>query len=426
MQPESVIIQHARLIEPGHEFHQQTCSIYIRNGFIEAVQKDAITESAELILDGNGKNVSVGMFDLRCQLKDPGLEYQEDIQSGAAAAAASGFTGLAVQPTTDPIVQSKSQVEYINKQAAGLIAEIIPIGAATHNFDSEDINELFDMRQAGVRAFSNGDHSFASGGGLLRVLEYAGTLDTLIMSHAIDAHLAGEGMVNESTTTVHTGLRQQAVVAEFAQIQKEIEVARYTGSAIHFSHITSARSVEIIRKAKAEGLPVSCDVSIWHLVYTDANTLSFDSNFKVLPPFRQEEDREALIAGVNDGTIDAVVSDHNPQNVENKLVEFDYASYGIAGLQTFYSVYVERLSDSIDESTWWAATVSNPRKLLKLQVPSIRKGNSVNLRLEDPQATWVLDKSSNRSKSRNNPLWGNTLSGKCLFVMRGNHAERFD
>ncbi len=282
------------------------------------MSKTAIKQKADVTIDAKGCYILPGLLDLRCQLKDPGYEHQEDITTGAAAAAASGFTALAVQPTTDPVVQNKSQIEYLKQLSDKVLPDILPIGAATHNMESQDITEMYDMRQAGAVGFSNGDNGYQSSGTLTRALLYSKQVGGLIMSHALDADLAVGASVNESAVTIHTGLKQQPDLAETSQIKKEIDIAEYADAPMHFSHISSAKSVDLIRKAKKAGLNISCDVSIWHLIYTDNAILEYDTNFKVTPPFRSEADRKALIKGVNDGTIDAIVSDHNPQNVEKQ------------------------------------------------------------------------------------------------------------
>jgi dihydroorotase len=426
LQANNVIISNGRLFEPGHTLHKQIVFIHIVEGVILKISPKPISGTSQIQVDATGSNIMPGMFDLRCQLKDPGLEHQEDIESGCLAASAGGFTGIAVQPTTEPITQTKSLIEYVIKRSESLLPQIIPVGAATLDLASEEITEMYDMKKAGARAFSNGDEPYQSGGSLMRVLMYASTIDSMIMSHAQDKYLSGDGVVNESETTIHTGLKQQPSLAEITQISKELEIAKYAKSSIHFSHISCAESVEIIRKAKQGGVKVSCDVSIWHLVFTDEKVLDFDSNFKVNPPFRSEIDRVALVEGVNNGTIDAIVSDHNPHNIENKLVEFDYASYGITGFQTFFSVYNEHLHSQINMETWFEKTVVAPRKLLGIDVPSIKEGNVADMWVSDPKKEWTFNNKSNLSKSKNNPFWNQKLVGACTSVVRGDLIEIFD
>ncbi len=425
MSNNTILIQRGTLIDPSSDYNRKRVDIFISKGIIETISVSPITNNADVTIDALDTFILPGMFDLRCQLKDPGLEHQEDIVSGAKAAAFSGFTGLAVLPTTEPVVQSKSQIEYIKQIGKTVFADIHPIGAATVDLQSEDITEMFDMRQAGALGFCNGDSGYKSSGTLTRALLYSKEIGGLIMSHPIDMDLAQHASVNESATTIHTGLKQQPDLAETSQIKKEIDIAEYTDAAIHFSHISSSKSVQLIRQAKAEGLKITADVSIWHIIYTDAAILEYDTNYKVTPPFRTESDRKALIEGLLDGTIDAIVSDHNPQNIENKLVEFDYASYGINGLQTFFSAYTQFLSNDISLETLVEKTCFAPRKLLGLVKNKITEKATANLWVADNKSEWTFDKSNNLSKSENNPLFNQKLTGKCVFSVNGKQHLTF-
>lgn len=425
MSQDSILIKRGTLVDPQSDLNRKQVDILIKKGVIDSISTAPLKVKTDLEVDADGCFIMPGMFDLRCQLKDPGFEHQEDISSGASAAAFSGFTGLATHPTTDPVTQSKSQIEYIKKAGLDCLPTIYPVGATTENMDALDITEMYDMRRAGAVGFSNGDSAYKSSGALMRALLYSKEFGGLIMSHAIDPDIANGASVNESVTTIHTGLKQQPDLAETSQIKKEIDIASYTDAHIHFSHISSGKSVEIIREARKAGMQVSCDVSIWHLIYTDASVLEYDTNYKVSPPFRTEEDRKALIAGVLDGTIDAIVSDHNPQNIENKLVEFDYASYGINGLQTFYSAYNEHLTNEISLEVFIRKTAFSPRELLGLDLNVIAEGMPSNLWVANSNLEWTYNKTSNRSKSENNPLFGQTLKGKCTFIMNGITFQTF-
>jgi len=236
LQAKSVIISNGRLFEPGHPLHKQVVSLSIEHGLITSIDKKLNNSSADVVIDASGSEVRAGMFDLRCQLKDPGLEHQEDLNSGTMAATAGGFTGIAVQPTTNPIAQTKSIIEYIIKRSDSFLPMVVPIGAATLDLASDEITEMYDMKHAGAKGFSNGDKPYNSGG-LMRVLMYASTIDSFVMSHAQDKYLA-DGEVNESETTIHTGLKQQPSLAETTQIHKELEIAKYAKCGIHFSHIS--------------------------------------------------------------------------------------------------------------------------------------------------------------------------------------------
>ena len=417
----TILITRGTLVDPSSDLNRQTVDILIEKGVITQISKKPIRSNSETVFDAKGSYVLPGMCDLRCQLKDPGYEHKEDIRSGAAAAAASGFTSLTIQPATDPVIQNKSQIEYIKQIGEQVLPDLLPIGATTIDMAGQDITEMYDMRQAGAVGFSNGDNGYQSSGTLTRALLYGKQVGGLIMSHALDADLSVGASVNESAVTIHTGLKQQPDLAETSQIKKEIDIAAYADASMHFSHISSAKSVDLIRKAKKAGIKITCDVSIWHLVYTDNAILSYDTNFKVTPPFRGEKDRKALLKGIIDGTIDAIVSDHNPQNIENKQVEFDYARFGINGLQSFYALYNEALADTIDLETFVTRTAHTPRRLLGLNHNSIAKGNKANLWVANPSAKWSYNKASNLSKSENNPLFNTELTGKCVLTINGAH-----
>lgn len=421
----SILLKRGTIIDPSSEFNRVTADILISNGRIEQISKEEINASTDHVFSAEGCYIMPGMLDLRCQLKDPGYEYKEDITSGSNAAAFSGFTALAVLPTTKPVTQTKSQIQYLTKNNQHTLPDLLPIGATTEDMSSEDISEMYDMRMAGAVGYSNGDKAYPSSGALMRALMYSKEFGGVVMSHGLDGTLAGEAFVNESATTVHTGLKQQPDLAETSQIKKEIDIAAYAESPIHFSHISSGKSVAIIREAKKAGLQVTCDVSIWHLIYTDESVLSYDSNYKVTPPFRTESDRLELIKGLHDGTIDAIVSDHNPQNVENKRVEFDYAHYGINGLQSFYSAYNQFLSNDISLEVLVEKTAIQPRLILTQPAAVIAEGQNANLWIANPSRTWTFNKVSNLSKSENNPLFGQELTGKCDFVINGDQFNSY-
>ncbi|MFT4522348.1 MAG: dihydroorotase [Bacteroidia bacterium] len=422
MAQKTILIRNGTICHPNCDSNRKQLNILIKEGKLFL---NTNVDTADLVLDATNCLITPGLFDLRCHLQDPGNEHREDIKSGTDAAAAGGFTAIAIQPDTEPILQNKSQIQYILRSSQDFLTQVLPIAAATQDFKSTEITEMFDLKNAGAVAFSNGNHSYKQSDGLLRALQYAKNLDVLLMSHAIDAGLAGLGEVNESAGTTNTGLRQQPILAEVVQIKKEIAIAKYADSPLHFSHISAAESVELVRQAKKDGLKISCDVSIWHLIYTDVTSEAYDSNYKVIPPFRTQDDIEACIAGINDGTIDAICSDHLPQNIENKLVEFDYASFGIIGLQTMYSVYQMHLSSKISMDAFIKAASINPRRLLKQESVDFAEGAEANLAILHPTQAWNFDSKSNLSKSFNSPVFKQQLRGKCMATIRGNYCETY-
>jgi dihydroorotase len=419
------LVRQVTIIDPASSHHGQKKDILIDNGIITAIDKSinpiAIGKNTDIvIIDADGAFVSTGWFDLRCRLGDPGLEQREDMESGTRAAAAGGFTDIACLPDTVPVLQSKSEIDYIISRSNKSLTTVYPLGAVTKDLDGIELTEMYDMQQSGAVAFSNADHPFADSGVLYRAMMYGKAFGVKIMSHAEDKSISRGGSVNESATTVNTGLKSIPDLSEFGKIQSELEVAAYADSPIHFSHISTAKSVDLIRAAKKKGVSVTCDVAIVNLVFTDEKTETFDSAYKVMPPLRTETDRLALIAGIKDGTIDAIVTDHNPLNSELKTVEFDYASFGIIGFQTFYPLYNQFLSGILPLEIFIDKITNSPRKLLGLVTTKIEVNSDACLTVFHPTEEWRFERNSNFSRSINSPMWEHQLKGKILFVTNKN------
>jgi len=414
-----ILIRGGEIIDPRSPFNGQRKDILIEKGKITKIGSRIKAEKKYQVVEAKGCLITPGLLDLRAQFKDPGKEHKEDIISGAKAAELGGFTGVVLQPTTDPVTQTKSGVHYVRSHSQGVLSSIYTCGAATADLLGDEISEMFDMHSAGAVAFSNGDRPFHNSGVLMRALLYCQSFDGLIMTHSEDKHLAANGSVNESESTIGTGLKKRPPMAEYIQVEKELNLLRYTGGRLHFSHISTEQSVAAIRKAKKEGLRVSCDVSIWNLVFNDEKVKTFDSNYKLLPPLRMEKDRKALVKGLKDGTIDAIVSDHNPQNIERKKVEFDYAAFGNSSLQTVYSIYNELLSSELDPEQFVQRASIGPRELLGLELATIDVDKLADLAIFDPNAKWTLNARTSGSKTGNNPFFGNELKGKCIYIQNG-------
>jgi dihydroorotase len=395
---------------------QSVKDILISEGIIKMIRPAIPVDANYEIIDAKGSFVSTGWFDMRCRLSDPGFEDREDLESGAMAAAAGGFTEIACLPDTLPIVASKSQVEYIHHQSANLLTRIYPLGAASLNLEGKELSEMYDMHRAGALGFSNADVPFADAGYLLRALMYVKSFGGLIFSHAEDTSLSTTGMVNESITTIATGLKTAPRMAESTAIQTQIEVAAYAKCHLHFSHVSTRESVELIRMAKKRGISITADVALMHLVFTDNVLETFDSNFKIKPPLRSTLDRDALIEAINDDTIDAIITDHSPLNKELKNLEFDYAAYGVTGFQTFYPMFNQELLGKIELEKFIEKITIGPRKIMGLPNPVIKENEIANLVVFNPNTEWHLNDNSNYSKSVNSPYYNKKLKGKILFT----------
>lgn len=409
-----VLIKSATIIDPRSPHHRKQTDVLVEGGVIQKIQKH-IQEQVDEVIASVNLHVSVGWVDLGASLFDPGLEHKEDIRTGLLAAAKGGYTAVACFPNTEPFVESKSQVEYLVNKSRENIVKLLPIGAITRGLTSNEITEMYDMTASGAVAFANAYEPIKQGDTLVKALQYAKRIQKPILSFPLDKRLADGGQMHEGTVSTSLGMRGIPDMAESLMVEKEIELCQYAESSLHFSFISCANSVEAIRKAKEKGFKVTAGVSINHLLYTDQALISFDENYKVYPPYRTEKDRQALIVGVQDGTIDLISTAHLPQEEEAKKVEFEYAEPGVIGLQTAFSQLLQvkelSLEDYIEKIT------INPRKLLRLEPKVIEEGASAELTLFDPELTWQYTHDINASKAKNSPLLGKALTGKVIGIL---------
>jgi dihydroorotase len=409
----NLLIKGITIVDPANEFNGKTCDVRVEAGKISAIAKKLETEKNETTFDGNGAFLSPGFFDLNCVIGDPGLETKEDIVTGTAAAAAGGFTGIAVLPNTKPVVHSKGEVEYIINRAKGNLVDVHPIGAISQNLEAKELAEMFDMKKAGAVAFSEAGKAIADDGFMSRALQYALGFDGLLITHPENKSLVGKAQVNESKTTILLGMKGVPALAEEMQIARDIFLAQYHNAPVHISNISTAGAVAIIKKAKKDGVKVTCDVAAHQLIFTEEDLNTFDSNYKVNPPLRGKSDNKALIGGLKDGTIDAVSSQHRPHEIEFKNVEFEIAAFGIIALQTVLPLL---LKAGLDQTLIVEKLALAPRKLLNLRVPEIKVGSYANFTVFNPSKDWTFNSQTNQSKSANSPLFNTTLKGKIELV----------
>lgn len=412
----NLLVQQVIIADPQSSFNKQQCDVRIIDGKIENIGK-LKAEKDEAIFNAEGAFLTPGFFDLNCVAGDPGFETKEDIETLTATAKAGGFTGLALFPQTNPVVQSKSQVQYIINKAKNNLVDVLPIGAISQNREAKELAELFDMQQAGAVAFSDGDKALQDDGFMSRALQYAKGIDALLMVYPENTSIAGKAQINESKNSVLLGMKGLPALAEEMHIARDIFLATYNQTKIHINNISTAGSVALIRKAKKEGVNITCDVTAHHLVFTEDLLHDFDSNYKVKPPLRSKADVKALIVGLKDGTIDAITSQHRPEEIEFKNVEFEIAHYGIIALQTVLPLL---LKAGLDENLIVEKLAINPRKLLNLNVPIIEIGAISNFTVFNANEKWIYNASSNLSKSANSPLIGTELTGKVTLVYNNN------
>jgi len=407
----NLLIKSATILYPGSPFNGQTADVLLENGNIQEIA-GSIDADAE-VFDAAGSYLSPGFFDLNCNIGEPGLETKEDLTTGLQAAAAGGFTGLALMPDTEPAVYSKTQVEFIVNKTKGNLVDVYPLGTISYKREGKDLAEMYDMHLSGARAFTDGNSPVKDAGLMERALLYAQGFNGLIFSYPEDVAIAGKAKVHEGVVSTLLGMKGIPSLAEELMIARDLYLAEYTGSPIHFSTISTQRSVELIREAKRKGIRVSCDVAAHHLILTDEALLGFDSLYKVKPPLRTQTDIDALLQGLTDDTIDAIVSQHTPHEIEFKEMEFETSAYGMIGLQTAFSLAVKA---GLSPLLIVEKLAVNPRAILRIANPVLEAGQAANLVVFNIDDEWAFDKQNNRSKSANSPFIGQNLKGKILLT----------
>lgn len=417
-----LLIKSAVVVSKGHPLNGKKTDILIENGVITSISNNIESKDAEVFTVDN-LHVSIGWMDMRSNFCDPGYEHREDLITGLKAAAKGGFTAVALVPSTQPPVHSKSQVEYILKNTQGAITEVFPMGCISQNREGKDMAEMYDMKLAGAVAFTDDKRPIENAGLLLRALQYNKIFNGLVINFAEDKSIAGDGKVNEGITSTKLGLKGIPALAEELMIERDIYLAEYADAPLHFTCISAARSVEIIKKAQQKGLKISADVAAHNLYFDDSVLESFDSNYKVKPPFRTQADIAALIEGIKDGTIAVICSDHTPLEIEMKDREFDHAGFGIIALQSAFATANTALKNKIKLEDWLETITRNPRKILGIEIPEIKEGVIANLTLFNPDLNWELKTEDIVSKSKNTPFTGKQLNGKALAVINNTKME---
>lgn len=417
-----MLIKKARVIDPGSELNGEIKDILIAEGKIQKIGENLDDKNVRII-DIEGMHVSPGWLDVGVQTGDPGLEHREDLRTVTKAAAAGGFTAVACYPNTNPVMDSKSGVYYLQQNSKGLKVECLPIGAVSEACEGKDITEMIDMHHAGALVFSDGKKSIQHAGLMLRALLYTKAFGGLVMNHPHNKTLSANGQMNEGTTSTMLGLRGIPAISEELMVQRDIELSAYADSQVHITNISTKGAVEKIRAAKAKGIKVSCSVAVINLLLDETALVKFDSNLKVSPPLRREEDVEALKEGLKDGTIDFISSNHVPLEEEVKKLEFAYAEFGAIGLETAFSVAYSALKDVLSLEELIAKFSLDSRRLMGLESISIKEGAIANLSLFIPETSWTVTDKDIHSRSKNSPYVGMELSGRVVGMINGENFE---
>lgn len=411
-----IIIRSARIIDTGSPLNNQVKDILISNGKIKKIGSRLQNTSKAKEVKADNLHVSLGWFDLNTFLADPGYEQRETIESGCAAAAFGGFTHICCMPNTMPVTQTKAQIEYVLRKAAGEIVSVHPLGAMTDNTEGKNLAEMYDMHKAGALAFCDGLKPSANAGMVERALLYVKAFDGVIMNHPEEKSIAKNGVMNEGVTSTRLGLPGAPALAEELAVNRDLYILEYTDSKLHLLDISLKRNVELIRNAKKKKLKISASVNAYNLVLDETAVAGYNTFCKVNPHLRSKEDIAALIKGVGDGTIDTITSAHLPHDEEGKKMEFDKAEYGMIGLETCFAVANTALNGKVELEKIIAALANNPRRVLGLDA-KIEEGAEADLTLFNPELEWTFEEKHIQSKSKNTPFINTTFTGKALGVI---------
>ena len=408
----NILLQAATIYHPQSEYHLQQQNILIENGIITYIGQE--TKEADETVAAEGLCVSAGWVDMHAFVGEPGLEYKEDLSSVAAAAAAGGFTEVVCLPNVDPVVQTKSAISYIRNRTQQLPVTLLPAAAITVDAQGKDLTEMIDLQHAGAVAFTDGTKPLQGADIILKALQYVQLFDGLLMNKAEHTRLTEHGQMHEGEASTRLGMKGIPSLAEEVMVTRDLQLLAYTGGRIHFSLLSTAAAIEAVRQAKAAGLAVSCDVASYQVAFTDTTLVPFDTNYKVAPPFRSEADVAAIRQGLQDGTIDALVSAHMPHDTEAKKLEFDLADFGIINLETAFAVANTTLSDVLSVEQLVEKFTAGPRRVLRLPEPRIAVGEAAHLTLFNPTTTWTPTAAATKSKSKNSPFFGQQLKGTVI------------
>ncbi len=413
----SILIKQAKIIDPQGPHHLKTMDILVEAGKIVEIKKNS-TAKVSKIIEADNLCVSIGWIDMQATFCDPGHEHKETIESGIKAAAAGGFTGVCVHSSNSPTLSTKSQIEYIKNRAENKIVTIYPFGTVTQKQDGNDLSEMYDMQQAGAAGFSDYKHSITNAGLMVRALQYSKNINSFIISHCNETSLSQGGQMNEGETAIKLGLKGIPAIAEEINLAQCLAVLEYAGGKLHIPTISTKGSVELIKKAKANGLAITAGVSAINLFKTDIELEEFDTNYKLDPPLRTKKDVDALRRGVENGVIDVIVSDHQPQDVESKDLEFDLADVGAIQLQTAFNCALAALKEENIDSII-NALVYKPREILGLEALKLEEKQEACLTLFSLKDTFTLTEKNNKSLSKNTSLFNVSLPGKVIGIING-------
>ncbi len=417
-----ILLKNVRILAPSSPFHGQQKDISIHNGIIQQVA-DHLEDSHATVISGKNLHVSAGWVDIFSHFSDPGQEHKEDLYSGIQAAAKGGYATVMVVPNTQPALHTKAQIEYVISKTRHSAVSVLPIGAATKNLEGTGLAEMYEMKQAGAVAFSDGWKPIQSPGLLLKALQYIKAFNGTLIQLPDDQSVSAHGLMNEGIYSTQLGMPGKPALAEELIVQRDIELAKYTDSHLHITGITTRKSVEMIAAAKAQGIKITCSVTPYHLSLTDASLINYDTNLKVNPPLRGADDVKALQEAVKNGIIDCFATHHLPQDWDAKILEFEYAKNGMIGLESTFGVLRKHLPE-VPLDQLLTMLTDNPRKIFGLQQPSLQEGAVANLTVFNPDEEWTFTEADIASRSKNSAYIGAALKGRAVAVVNNGQVAK--
>ncbi|WP_456438694.1 dihydroorotase [Psychroserpens sp.] len=411
----NALVKSAIIVDPKSDFHNETVDILIEKGVISNISKRISNSKNYKEIKLNNLHVSQGWFDSSVSFGEPGYEERETIENGLKTAAHSGFTSVAVNANTNPVIDSNADVSFLKLKANKHATNLYPIGALTRNSEGKKLAELFDMKNAGAVAFYDYQHPIDNPNLMKLALQYASNFDGLVCSFPQESKISGLGVMNENVTSTSLGLKGNPALAEELQVARDLFILEYTEGKLHIPTISTVKSVELIRAAKNKKLNVSCSVAIHNLIFTDEQLTTFNTNFKVLPPLRTQNDIDALIEGVKDGTINMVTSDHNPIDIEDKKIEFDFAKYGTIGLESAFGAL-----NSVFTIKKTIELLTKGKERFGIKSYPIAIGNKADLSLFNPNEISIFSKEQMISRSKNSMFESKELKGIVYGIIANN------
>ncbi len=417
----NILIKNGHIIDPANKVDEKL-DILISDGKIAKIGKSGSISSGDAqIVDAAGKLVVPGLIDMRVHLREPGFEYKETIATGTAAAKAGGFTSVCCMPNTDPVNDNRSVTEFILSQAAQeSFARVFPIGAITKGSKGEELSEMGELRGAGCVAVSDDGRPVMNAAIMRRAMEYARVFDLLVISHCEDNSLSAKGVMNEGFVSTELGLGGIPRSAEDVMTARDISLAELTGGRVHIAHVSTVGSVDLLRAAKARGVKVTAETCPHYFTLTDEAVRGYNTMAKMNPPLRTAGDVAAIKAGLKDGTIDVIATDHAPHGMDEKSGEFDYAPFGIVGLETALGLSLQLVKEKVLTLQEVICKLSlNPASVLKIGKGTLHAGADADITIIDPDLQWTVDSSLFKSRSKNTPFNGLKLTGRAVQTIVG-------